>query len=884
MGVPAGGILGFADEANPSRSLARVMEDAPTFAAMEQPVNWAIPLAWPGISTADVASGMYDSTFVAIAQTIAENQTEDFNPLLYVRLGWEATNPYPWKVFTGPDKVLDEALVQDYIDAFQHVATLFRSVDDRFQIEWNQNYSNKDSNGVFYDLNKLYPGDDFVDVVGVDAYNVARFSGQDDPVSAWAYKLNAPYGLEWFSNFAAEHGKPLALTELGIDSDNFGYYVDKLAEFARTNNVLYANYWNADARTNGNATLTDGSKPATAAAIASEFGSEGNSTLIPGKQSGLIVEAGAAADGSPLVGTSSASMWAVKADPDAGDTATFDTAGWTAVDSTHVAKNGIYGSAVLDTNSGVITYTLDNTRAATNALADEASVTDAFSVTVKDASGASTTQMARFTITGTSDNDIMGGGEGSDIFFVDTAGDQVIELFGQGVDTVRTGFTHTLAANVENLELLHAGNASGTGNELDNRITGNAGNNVLKGAAGNDAIDGRAGADIMHGGEGADIFFVDNAGDRVNELAGQGVDTVRTGFTHTLAANVENLELLHSGNASGTGNGLDNRITGNAGNNVLKGAAGNDAIDGRAGADTMHGGEGADIFFVDNAGDRVNELFGQGVDTVRTGFTHTLAANVENLELLHSGNASGTGNGLDNRITGNAGNNVLKGAAGNDAIDGRAGADAMHGGEGADIFFVDNAGDRVNELSGQGVDTVRTGFTHTLAANVENLELLHSGNASGTGNGLDNKITGNAGNNALKGAAGNDVLNSSSGADTLHGGDGNDTLFGGAGNDSFVFDMPLDADTNVDVIVDFNPVEDTFLLNDVVFTNSGLGQLEELAFALGEIATNSAQRIVYDNLNGELFYDSDGVGGVDQIQFASLTPQLAISSDDFTII
>ncbi len=683
MGVPAGGILGFADASNPSRSLARVEADAPTFAAMERPVNWAIPLAWPGISTADVASGMYDSTFVAIAETIAENQTEDFNPQLYVRLGWEATNGYPWKVFTGPDKVLDETLVQDYIDAFQHVATLFRSVDDRFQIEWNQNYSNKDSTGVFYDLNKLYPGDDFVDVVGVDAYNVASFSGQDDPATAWAYKEDAPFGLNWFSQFAAAHGKPLALTEWGIDSDGFGYYVEKLAEFARTNNVLYANYWNADARTNGNDTLTDGSKPATAAAIASEFGPEGNSTLIPGEQSGLIVEAGAAADGSPLVGTSSASMWAVKADPDGGDTATFDTAGWIVVDSTHLAKNGIYGSAVLDTSSGVITYTLDNTRAATNALADKASVTDAFSVTVRDTSGASTTQVARFTITGTSDADIIYGSEGSDSFFVDNAGDRVIELFGQGVDTVRTGFTHTLAANVENLELLYTGNASGTGNGLDNGITGNAGNNGLKGMAGND---------------------------------------------------------------------------------VLNGAAGNDTIDGGSGADAMQGGEGADSFFVDNAGDRVNELFGQSFDTVRTGFADMLAANVENLALLYTGNASGTGNGLDNRIVGN------------------------------------------------------------------------------------------------------DVLN------------------GRAGNDSFVFDMPHDAGTNVDVIVDFSPVEDTFLLDHAVFTNSGLGQLEESAFALGEIATNSAQRIVYDKVNGELSYDPDGVGGADQLQFASLTPQLAISSDDFIIV
>jgi VCBS repeat-containing protein len=426
LGAPAQGVLGFADDANPAHSLARVLADAPTFAAMEKPVNWAIPLAWDGISLADVASGAYDSTFVAMAEAIAENQTEDVSPLLYVRLGWEATNSYPWKVHSGPDKALDESLVEDYIDAFQHVATIFRSVDDRFRIEWNQNYSNQDANGVYYDLAELYPGDEFVDVVGVDAYNVARFSGQDDPASAWDYKLNAPYGLEWFSDFAAEHGKPLALTEWGIDSDDFGSYVDNLAEFVRTNNVIYTNYWNADARTNGNDTLTDGSKPATAAAIAGEFGPDDNSTLIPGEQSGPIVEAGVAADGSPLVGTSSASIWAVKGDPDAGDAASFDTAGWVALDSTHLAKNGVYGAAVLDTETGVIKYTLDDSRAVTNALADEDLVTDAFSVTVVDTNGASTTEQAEFTIAGT--NDGVGGDfpswvAGADSFVFDMAPD-----------------------------------------------------------------------------------------------------------------------------------------------------------------------------------------------------------------------------------------------------------------------------------------------------------------------------------------------------------------------------------------------------------------------------------------------------------------------------
>jgi VCBS repeat-containing protein len=465
MGTPAGGILGFADDSTPEYSLARVQADAPEFEAMERPVNWAIPLAWDEVSMADVAAGKHDATFIAMAETIAEHQTEDINPLLYVRPGWEANNEYPWKISSGPDNAFDPKLADDYVDAFQHVATLFRSVDDRFRIEWNQNYSKADANGVFYDLKEIYPGDDYVDVVGVDAYNVARFSGQDDPVTAWDYKADAPFGLNWFSDFAAAHGKPLALTEWGIDSDNFGSYADELAEFVRTNNVIYTNYWNADARTNGDDTLTDGSKPATAAAIADAFGPEGNSTLIPGKQSGLIVEAGTDAEGAALAGTASARIWAVASDPDVVDRVTFDTTGWNAIDATHFEKNGVYGSAVLDTGAGVITYTLDNARDATDALTDTDSVTDDFSVTVRDRSGATATQTAQFAIEGANDA-IYSGEAGNDVSDLDNAGEQVAERAAEATDTVRTGFPHLLGDNIEKLELSHAGDAWGIGKDI----------------------------------------------------------------------------------------------------------------------------------------------------------------------------------------------------------------------------------------------------------------------------------------------------------------------------------------------------------------------------------------------------------------------------------
>ena len=50
--------------------------------------------------------------------------------------------------------------------------------------------------------------------------------------------------------------------------------------------------------------------------------------------------------------------------------------------------------------------------------------------------------------------DVMIGAAGDDIYYVDNAGDQTVELAGEGTDTVQSTISVTLAANVENLILL----------------------------------------------------------------------------------------------------------------------------------------------------------------------------------------------------------------------------------------------------------------------------------------------------------------------------------------------------------------------------------------------------------------------------------------------
>src|SRR5690606_37832563 len=134
-------------------------------------------------------------------------------------------------------------------------------------------------------------------------------------------------------------------------------------------------------------------------------------------------------------------------------------------------------------------------------------------------------------------------------------------------------------------------------------------------------LNGGGGADGMAGALGDDTYFVDNAGDRVLEYAGQGTDTVFTSVSYSLAANQEVEVLATTDNAATTainltGNEFGQKLQGNSGANALSGGGGNDVLDGGGGNDWMAGGTGNDIYTVDNAGDKVIEGANEGTDIV----------------------------------------------------------------------------------------------------------------------------------------------------------------------------------------------------------------------------------------------------------------------------
>lgn len=488
--------------------------------------------------------------------------------------------------------------------------------------------------------------------------------------------------------------------------------------------------------------------------------------------------------------------------------------------------------------------------------------------------------------------DTLRGGDGADIYVVDSLSDQIVETYvpyydndPNPQDMVRASISWTLANNLEDLTLTGSAAINGTGNALNNSLAGNAANNVLN---------GMSGADTMLGGAGSDTYYVDNIGDRVFETTttasttnAGGTDKVISSVTFDLSAYtgvsfVENLTLTGSTAINGTGNALNNTLVGNGANNVLNG---------KTGADTMLGGAGNDTYYVENLGDKVFEtttttsgIDAGGTDTVYSYLTsYTLGNFVENGRVMSTGAANLTGNGLSNTIYAGKGNNVLAGGSGTDTLSYAYGANGTTG------VKVSLATTAAQATGGSGSDTI-SGFERL------------------TGSGNNDSLTGNSGANILRGGNGNDTLTGGSGTDTLYGdagndllrgGSGNDILYGGAGKDVFRFDSLLGTSTtpNIDQIKDFVVADDTIQLENSIFNNAALTSIAAntalsstttLAGYFRANATGLAQDgndyLIYETDTGKLFYDSNGSASGGSVQIALLGTNLALTAADFVII
>jgi len=227
---------------------------AATWRNVDRDQHWTIPMFADGGTLANGAAGKYNSYYKAVAQKLIAESAPGSDTII-VRVGEEFNgNWFGWAA---------KGREADFIETYQNFVEAFRSVSSRFDFEWNVNIGN-----LGMDPAKAYPGDGYVDIVGMDFYYNTAWDSTN-PLTAWDFNVSRQYGLQWLENFADAHNKPTAYSEWGVMSNSAGPYVEKAAAWFENHDVVMHAYWNSNADFAGK--LSDNSKPSVGAAYKAAF-------------------------------------------------------------------------------------------------------------------------------------------------------------------------------------------------------------------------------------------------------------------------------------------------------------------------------------------------------------------------------------------------------------------------------------------------------------------------------------------------------------------------------------------------------------------------------------------------------------------------------------
>ncbi|HEY4366351.1 MAG TPA: glycosyl hydrolase [Steroidobacteraceae bacterium] len=271
------GVRGVADfkrwfGRNPDQTLEfitwQIMQEGSTWAmgcwknAGQKSVVYSIPML-PDDNSATLAEGAAGK-FDALFRNYALKLVQFGYGHAVIRLGWEFNGDwYPWAASKDPES---------WKAYWRRIVTAMRSAPGaHFKFDWTMA-------GGWTDFlpEAAYPGDEYVDIIGMDLYNIVWDKNADTPEGRWDFHLNTRRGLVWQRDFAAQHRKPISFAEWGTGKQPSGgggddpYFIEQMAAWIGASNTAYHNYWD---HTGGfNAKLSDGHQPQSAAAFLRAFG------------------------------------------------------------------------------------------------------------------------------------------------------------------------------------------------------------------------------------------------------------------------------------------------------------------------------------------------------------------------------------------------------------------------------------------------------------------------------------------------------------------------------------------------------------------------------------------------------------------------------------
>jgi hypothetical protein len=190
---------------------------------------------------AGCAAGEYNQHWTQFATTI---KNAGLAGRSIIRLGWEFNgNWYKWQA-TDP---------ATFTACWQHIVAAAEAVAPELRWDWSVN---RGPSQALPDPTAAYPGDAYVDYVGVDSYDAWPSVTSD---AAWQQQYAGAYGLKYWSDFATAHGKQLSVPEWGLypgsgqeeghtGGDNV-FYITKMEEFFRSlgPRLAYESYFNENA-------------------------------------------------------------------------------------------------------------------------------------------------------------------------------------------------------------------------------------------------------------------------------------------------------------------------------------------------------------------------------------------------------------------------------------------------------------------------------------------------------------------------------------------------------------------------------------------------------------------------------------------------------------